>query len=106
MYDESKLFGFPVVLDGYFLPKYLPQIFTARAQAQVTLLVGWNSAEIPAGAFMQGKPNTSDNFTARVKAEYPDTHQEVLRLSPHGNEKEVELSAPPPASDRFIAYAT
>lgn len=106
MYDESKRFGFPVVLDGYFMPKYLPQIFAAREQAQVPLLVGWNSAEIPAGAFMMGKPNTTDNFIARVKAEYPDTHQEVLKLYPHANEKEVELSATALASDRFIAYAT
>ena len=106
MYDESKLFGFPVVLDGYFLPKYLPQIFAAREQAQVPLLVGWNSAEIPAGAFMYGQPNKPENFVARVKAEYPDSHQEVLKLYPHGNEKEVELSATALASDRFIAYAT
>ncbi|WP_247237091.1 carboxylesterase/lipase family protein [Telluribacter sp. SYSU D00476] len=106
MYDESKRFGFPVVLDGYFLPKYLPQIFAAREQAQVPLLVGWNSAEIPAGAFMQGKPNTRENFIERVKAEYPDTHQEVLKLYPHGNEKEVELSATALASDRFISYST
>jgi para-nitrobenzyl esterase len=106
LYDESKRFGFPVVLDGYFLPKYLSQIFEAREQAQVPLLVGWNSAEIPAGAFMQGKPNTPDNFVARVKAEYPDTQQEVLKLYPHANEKEVELSATALASDRFIAYAT
>ena len=106
MYDESKRFGFPVVLDGYFLPKYLPQIFAAREQAQVPLLVGWNSAEIPAGAFMQGKSNTPENFMARVKTDYPDTHQEVLKLYPHGNAQEVELSATALASDRFIAYAT
>jgi para-nitrobenzyl esterase len=106
LYDESKRFGFPVVLDGYFLPKYLPQIFAAREQAQVPLLVGWNSAEIPAGAFMYGKPNTPANFIERAKAEYPDTHQELLKLYPHSNEQEVELSATALASDRFIAYAT
>jgi para-nitrobenzyl esterase len=106
MYDESQRFGFPVVLDGYFLPKYLPEIFAAREQAQVPLLVGWNSAEIPAGAFMYGQPNTPANFMARVKAEYPDNCEEVLKLYPHANEKEVELSATALASDRFIAYAT
>ena len=55
MYNESKRFGFPVVLDGYFLPKTLPEIFGAQAQAQIPLLLGWNSAEIPGQAFMRFK---------------------------------------------------
>ena len=56
IYNESKRFGFPVVTDGYFLPKTLPEIFEAGEQAQVPLLLGWNSAEIPGMAFMQGQP--------------------------------------------------
>lgn len=106
MYDESGRFGFPVVLDGYFLPKYLPEIFAAQEQAQVPLLVGWNSAETPGGAFMQGMPNTPENFMARVKAEYPETSAEILKLYPHSNADEVILSATDLASARFITYAT
>jgi para-nitrobenzyl esterase len=106
MYDESKRFGFPVVLDGYFLPKTLPQIFTNKEQAQIPLLVGWNSAEIPGMAFMMGLPYTTENFMTRVKKEYPNDADEVLKLYPHANEKEVELSATALASDRFISYAT
>jgi para-nitrobenzyl esterase len=106
MYDESKRFGFPVVLDGYFLPKYLPQIFAAHEQSQIPLLVGWNSAEIPGMAFMQGKSYTVDNFEARVKAEYPIDFEEVLKMYPHANASEVEVSATQLASDRFISYST
>lgn len=106
MYNESKRFGFPVVLDGYFLPKTLPQIFGAKEQAQVPLLLGWNSAEIPGMAFMQGKPYTAENFTAKVKEAYPTDFEEVLKLYPHGSDKEVELSATALASDRFISYST
>ncbi|WP_373516618.1 carboxylesterase family protein [Pricia sp.] len=51
MYNESKRFGFPMVIDGYFLPKSLPEIFESKQQAQVPLILGWNSAEIPGGAF-------------------------------------------------------
>jgi para-nitrobenzyl esterase len=40
LFDESKLFGFPIVIDGYFLPKTIPQIFVAKEQAQVPLLLG------------------------------------------------------------------
>lgn len=106
IYNESKRFGFPVVIDGYFLPKTLPQIFNAKEQAQVPLLLGWNSAEIPGAAFMQGQPYKEENFMARVKAEYPNYFEEVLKLYPHSSEKEIEISATQLASDRFISYST
>ncbi|MFY7829000.1 MAG: carboxylesterase/lipase family protein [Flectobacillus sp.] len=106
IYTESKRFGFPVVLDGYFLPKTLPQIFEAKQQAQVPLLLGWNSAEIPGMAFMMGQPYTPEKFIERVKKEYPTEADKVLALYPHATEKEVELSATQLASDRFISYST
>jgi para-nitrobenzyl esterase len=106
IYNESKRFGFPVVADGYFLPKSLPEIFAAGQQAQVPLLLGWNSAEIPGVAFMQGQPYKEDNYVARVKAEYPKDFEEVLKLYPHSDDKEIELSATALAADRFISYST
>ena len=106
IYNESKRFGFPVVLDGYFLPKTLPEIFNAKEQAQVPLLLGWNSAEIPGIAFMQGAPFDEENFIKKVKAEYPNDFEEVLKLYPHASAHEVELSATALASDRFISYST
>lgn len=106
IYNESKRFGFPIVIDNYFLPKSLPEIFAAKEQAQVPLLLGWNSAEIPGGAFMFGMKNTPENFITRVKKEYPDTYEEVLKLYPHSTESEVENSATQLASDRFISYST
>lgn len=71
IYNESKRFGFPTVVDGYFFPKTLPEIFNAKEQAQVPLLLGWNSAEIPGGAFMQGLPNTEENFVIESKRSIP-----------------------------------
>ena len=106
IYNESKRFGFPVVIDGYFLPKTVPQIFNAKEQAQVPLLVGWNSAEVTGQAFMFGQPYTEDNYVHRVKAEYPNDFEEVLRLYPHSTEKEIEISATQLSSDRFISYST
>jgi para-nitrobenzyl esterase len=106
LFDESKMFGFPIVVDGYFLPKTIPQIFAAKEQAQVPLLLGWNSAEIPGMAFMQGQPYKEENYVARVKKEYPNDFEEVLKLYPHGSEKEIELSATALAADRFISYST
>ncbi|HDZ13466.1 MAG TPA: carboxylesterase family protein, partial [Pricia sp.] len=105
IYNESKRFGFPMVIDGYFLPKSLPEIFEAKEQAQVPLLVGWNSAEIPGSAFTQGS-YSKENYMAKVKETYPEQHAEVLKLYPGNSEKEIERSATDLASDRFIAYST
>ncbi|HET8737674.1 MAG TPA: carboxylesterase family protein [Pricia sp.] len=105
IYNASQRFGFPMVIDGYFLPKPLPEIFEAREQAQVPLLVGWNSAEIPGTAFTQG-PITKEGFTAKVKEAYPNTHKEVLQLYPHDTADELQWAATNLASDRFIVYST
>jgi para-nitrobenzyl esterase len=106
IYTESKRFGFPTVIDGYFYPKSITDIFKAKEQAQVPLLLGWNSAEIPGMAFMQGKPYSDENFVSRVKETYPTDWEEVLKLYPHGSPREIEVSATALASDRFIAYST
>ena len=106
MYTESKRFGFPTVVDGYFYPKTIPELYKAKHVAQIPLLLGWNSAEIPGMAFMQGEPYAKDNYIAKVKAAYPSDFEEVLKLYPDGTPKEIELSATALASDRFIAYST
>lgn len=106
IYQESGRFGFPVVVDGYFLPKLLPEIFRAGEQAQVPLLLGWNSAEIPGQSFMQGKPYTKETFVEKVKEAYPDRFNEILALYPHETPEQVEYSATDLASDRFISYST
>lgn len=105
IYTESKRFGFPSVIDGYFLPKSLPEIFENKEQAQIPLLLGWNSAEIPGMAFTQG-PYTMENYLAKVKEAFPNKYEEALKLYPYSSEKEIELSATALASDRFIAYST
>ena len=106
IYQESGRFGFPVVIDNYFLPKTLPEIFEAGEQAQVPLLVGWNSAEIPGMAFMQGQPYTPEAFIAKVQEVYPEQWQEVLALHPHETPAQVEWAATNLAADRFISYST
>jgi para-nitrobenzyl esterase len=106
IYTESKRFGFPAVIDGYFLTADLPKIFEGKKQAMVPLLAGWNSAEIPGIAFMQGMPFTEENFIKKVKQTYPKDFEEVLKLWPHGSAKEVERSATDLASQRFISYST
>jgi len=106
LYKESGRFGFPVVLDSYFLPSSLPEIFDAKKQAMVPLLLGWNSSEIPGAAFMMGPAYTKEAFVKRVQKEYPNDYEEVLKLYPGDSAKQIEWSATALASDRFIAYST
>jgi para-nitrobenzyl esterase len=105
-FNNTPGLRFPTVLDGYFYPKSLPEIFNSKEQAQVPLLVGWNSAEIPGGAFMQGMEYTEENYIQKMKEAFPDDYEEALKLYPHSSVKEMELSATALASDRFIAYST
>ncbi len=106
LYTESRRFGFPVVIDGYFLTASLTEIFESKKQAMIPLLLGWNSAEIPGGAVMQGKTFTEENYVSTIKQLYPKDYEEVLKLYPHSNPKEIEWSATSLASDRFISYST
>ncbi len=104
--NENKGLRFPVVVDNYFLLKKTPEVFNAKEQAQVPLLLGWNSAEVPGAAFMQGQPFTDSSYVARVKKEYPTDFDEVFKLYPHGSAQEIEQSATALAADRFISYST
>jgi len=106
IYNESRRFGFPIVIDGYFLPYSLPEIFNSNEQAQIPLLLGWNSAEIPGMAFMMGKAYTEENYIVAVKKNYPENFEKILDLYPYGSDTEIEISATALASDRFIAYST
>ena len=106
LYKESGRFGFPAVIDQYFLTGTLTETFETKKQSMVPLLLGWNSAEVPAGAFMYGQPNTKENYLKRLKQEYPSTWEEVLKLYPAETDKDVEWAATNLASDRFISYST
>lgn len=105
-YKQAGAPSMPTVLDGYFYPKTLVEIFEAKEQASVPLLLGWTSAEIPGGAFMQGLSYTKANFITKVKEQFPENYAAILKVYPHDSPTAVEQSATHLASDRFIAYST
>lgn len=107
--DEASKMGLPyfaATIDGYFFPKSPVAIFKAGRQAHVPLLVGWNSAEVPYMALMQGKMPTSENYKETITKLYDDQADDVLKFYPGNNQEEVLRSATALASDRFIAYST
>lgn len=105
-YNDASTPRFPTLLDGYFYPKSLPEIFEAKEQAQVPLLLGWTSAEIPGGAFMQGLEYTEANYLQKMKERFPEDYQEAIQLYPYDSPEVIERSATALASDGFIAYST
>jgi para-nitrobenzyl esterase len=104
--SEAGAFRTSANVDGYFFPKIPATIFTAGEQAQVPLLAGWNSAEVPFGAFLWGETPNPENYKKRVTQEYPEQWQQVLKLYPGNTVAQVVESATALASDRFINYST
>ncbi|HEX5669002.1 MAG TPA: carboxylesterase family protein [Chitinophagaceae bacterium] len=108
-YIDAKRFGFPLAFDGYVFPrnvKSLTEVFDKGQQAQVPLLVGWNTQESGASGFFLGKAATEENFVARMKELYPNHWEEALTLFPHATPQEIAQSATDAASDNFIGFGT
>ncbi len=97
---------FPRTIDGYFLPKSPFAIFAAGGQAQVPLLVGWNSEEMNYRALLGAQEPTPENYAAVVRKLYGEQAAEVLTLYPGATLEQVEQSATELAGDRFLVYST
>lgn len=102
----SSLGVFKTTIDGYFLTKSLPEIFEAKQQAMVPLLLGWNSEEMTYRALTMGKDIDNASYIQKVKELYGSKADEVLKLYPAGTPEVTEQSATDLAGDRFIAYST
>ncbi len=97
---------FSSAVDGYFFPKAPGAIFAAGEQAQVPLLVGWNSEEMNYRMVMgQDKP-TAENYTKAVQKLYGERADEALKLYAGTTDAEIEQAATDLAGDRFIGYST
>ncbi|MHA8050458.1 carboxylesterase/lipase family protein [Aquirufa sp. ROCK-SH2] len=103
---ESKKLGFSMNIDGYFMPKTAREIFEAGEQAQVPLLLGWNSEESNYKAISKGQPITKESYPNIIKELYKEKADQVLQLYPGNTQEEAEQSATDLAGDRFLGYTT
>lgn len=99
-------FRFSSTIDGYFYPKAPIEIFKAGEQAQVPLLVGWNSEEMNARAIMGNQAFTKENYEQVVKQLYGANATAILNVYQVNNDAEVESVATDLAGDRFIGFST
>lgn len=97
---------FSAVVNGYFLPQAPTEIYAAGKQANVPLLLGWNSEEGSYRSLLGEKQPTPENYATVVRKLYGPRADSVLRLYLGTTEAEVKQSATDLASDRFIAYST
>ena len=97
---------FPVAVDGYFFPKQPVAIYTAGEQAQVPLLVGWNSQESGYQGILGNESPTVDNYTKAVQKLYGDKANDVLAAYHANGDTDVQTVATKLASDRFIGFST
>ncbi len=97
---------FSANLDGYFLPKTLPEIFEAGEQAHVPLLAGSNSQEMPGAVILGQNEPTVENFENAVRKIYGENAGEVLKVYAPKTPEEVVQAATDLASARFIGFGT
>jgi para-nitrobenzyl esterase len=93
-------------LDGYFLPKTLPEVFEAGEQSRIPLLAGSNSEEAGARSILgQGEPTVA-SFTEAVRKLYGESAGRVLEVYTPKTPDEVLQAATDLASARFISLGT
>ena len=102
IYKNSNSFAYTATLDNYVFTKDIPDIYKAQEQANIPLLIGWNSVELPPEAYLRGPNYTMDNFVSITKELYPDYSEKILEMFPHETEDEIKWSAIDLGSIRFI----
>ena len=67
-----------VVLDGYFMKESADDVFKKGEQAQVPLLVGWNSQEGTPASALRGQEQTLANYKKAMTATFGDMTDEIF----------------------------
>lgn len=98
--------SFTSVVDGWFLPKPVAEIYAAGEEAHIPVLAGWNADE--SRGSITGSLNTfsADGFASLGQHDFPTQSEEFLKLYPRSTESEAMRSATDYVGDKFIAYGT
>ena len=93
---------FGPVVDGYFLPQSVPEIYAAGQQAHIPVLAGWNADEVRSMITMNPVKPTVETFSAQATKDFGARAPEFLALY----DSDPTNAAGDFVSDRFIAYST
>jgi para-nitrobenzyl esterase len=92
---------FGPIIDGYFLPESVADIYAEGHQAHIPTLGGWNANE--------SRPRTvptADSFTVMAHTKFGPNALKFLDAYPAHTDAEAVQSAGAFASDQFIAFST
>ncbi len=93
-----------LTIDGYFFTEKPEQTFQKGLQANIPLLIGWNSIEMPYQALLGNLPLTVENYTKSVQRQYPDIADDLLNVYSPRTDNEVLMVATELASDMFMGF--
>ena len=91
---------FGPIVDGFFLPDYLPRIYAEGKQAHIPLIAGWTADERH-----PPQPLAADDFLSELRDSFGSHANDALKLYPIANDAELARSVDDFEGDRFGAYA-
>jgi para-nitrobenzyl esterase len=93
------------VVDGHVVPEHPASIYSRGRQNDVPLLVGWNADEGSLFAARLKLPADAPPYAERIRAQFKDQADAVLKLYPPGpTPQEERASLAALLGDEFIAY--
>jgi len=104
--SEPGMPRFKTTVDGYFLPVDPLSIFEAGIQANVPLMVGWNSEERNHRGILGNSEPTPENYKNALKDRFGQEAERILQFYPGSTQEEVLQSATDLAGNLFIGYNT
>jgi para-nitrobenzyl esterase len=97
--------GFRPIIDGWFLPRSLAQIFAAGEQNDVPLMAGWNKDEGFNFTLLQGD-DAKRPYAELVRAIFGERTKQALKLYPTGSFETDAASARALGGDLVIIHPT
>jgi para-nitrobenzyl esterase len=97
---------FGPAVDGRFHPTPPSEVYAAGTQADVPLLVGWNSEESNYRALTGDRPPTPAVYAEAVRERFGDRADRVLELYPADTWQAVLRAGTALMSDQFIGFST
>ena len=96
-----------VVIDGYFMTESADDVFAKGQQAQVPLLVGWNSLEGTPMQALRGQAPTVKNYKAAMRPQFGDMTDEIFEAYGIVSDEDVmSQKGLDLASDLFTGFPT
>lgn len=97
---------FAPTIDGYFFPKAPVDMYEAGEQAQVPLLIGWNSQESSERAILGDTEPTAANYKAAIEKLYGAKAGQILSVYKAQQPKEILQAARDLAGDNFTGFSS